>query len=63
MVLLGLGLGVVMPVMTLAVQNEFDIHELGAATSSSQLFRSLRLNYRYSGVWCTSNFGFEFSSK
>lgn len=41
MVLLGLGLGVVMPVMTLAVQNEFDIHELGAATSSSQLFRSL----------------------
>lgn len=41
MLLLGLGLGVVMPVMTLAVQNEFDIHELGAATSSSQLFRSL----------------------
>lgn len=41
MVFLGLGLGVVMPVMTLAVQNEFDIHELGAATSSTQLFRSL----------------------
>lgn len=41
MLFLGLGLGVVMPVMTLAVQNEFDIHELGAATSSSQLFRSL----------------------
>ncbi len=41
MVLLGAGLGVVMPVMTLAVQNEFKQHDLGAATSSSQLFRSL----------------------
>lgn len=41
MVLLGAGLGVVMPVMNLAVQNEFQQHELGAATSSSQLFRSL----------------------
>ena len=41
MVMLGAGLGVVMPVMNLAVQNEFKLHELGAATSSSQLFRSL----------------------
>ena len=41
MVLLGAGLGVVMPVMNLAVQNEFALHELGVATSSSQLFRSL----------------------
>lgn len=41
MVFLGAGLGVVMPVMNLAVQNEFAQHELGAATSSSQLFRSL----------------------
>lgn len=41
MALLGAGLGVVMPVMTLAVQNEFAQHELGVATSSSQLFRSL----------------------
>jgi len=41
MVLLGAGLGVVMPVMNLAVQNEFRQHDLGAATSSSQLFRSL----------------------
>lgn len=41
MVFLGAGLGVVMPVMNLAVQNEFEQHELGAATSSSQLFRSL----------------------
>lgn len=41
MVVLGLGMGVAMPVINLAVQNEFAMHELGAATSSSQLFRSL----------------------
>lgn len=41
MVLLGAGLGVVMPVMNLAVQNEFKQQDLGVATSSSQLFRSL----------------------
>lgn len=41
MFFLGAGLGVVMPVMNLAVQNEFKQHELGAATASSQLFRSL----------------------
>jgi len=41
MFLLGMGLGVVMPVMNLAVQNEFEQHDLGVATSSSQLFRSL----------------------
>lgn len=41
MIFLGGGLGVVMPVMNLAVQNEFALHELGAATSSTQLFRSL----------------------
>lgn len=41
MVFLGAGLGVVMPVMNLAVQNEFEQHELGVATSASQLFRGL----------------------
>lgn len=41
MVFLGAGLGVVMPVMNLAVQNEFAQSEIGVATSSSQLFRSL----------------------
>ncbi len=41
MTLLGMGLGVVMPVMNLAVQNEVKQAELGVATSSSQLFRSL----------------------
>jgi MFS family permease len=41
MTILGLGMGVAMPVINLAVQNEFEQNELGAATSSSQLFRSL----------------------
>lgn len=37
----GFGLGFVMPVLNLAVQNEFDHKDLGAATSSVQLFRGL----------------------
>ena len=37
----GAGLGAAMPVINLAVQNEFEQKDLGAATSSSQLFRSL----------------------
>lgn len=41
MFFLGAGLGVVMPVMNLAVQAEFKQHDLGAATSSNQLFRGL----------------------
>lgn len=41
MVLLGLGMGVALPVLNLAVQNEFEQKDLGAATSSNQLFRSL----------------------
>ena len=41
MVFLGIGLGIVLPVLNLAVQNEFKQSELGVATSSSQLFRNL----------------------
>lgn len=37
----GFGLGFVMPVLNLAVQNEFSHKDLGAATSSVQLFRGL----------------------
>lgn len=37
----GFGLGFVMPVLNLAVQNEFDHKDLGAATASVQLFRGL----------------------
>ncbi|MEI7689461.1 MAG: MFS transporter [Candidatus Saccharibacteria bacterium] len=38
---IGVGMGVAMPVISLAVQNEFEQKDLGAATSSSQLFRSI----------------------
>lgn len=41
MVLVGLGFGVMMPIINLIVQSEFSIKQLGAATSSSQLFRGL----------------------
>jgi EmrB/QacA subfamily drug resistance transporter len=41
MVAMGLGMGVAMPTLNLAIQNEFEQRELGVATSSSQLFRSL----------------------
>ncbi len=38
---LGLGMGVALPVINLAIQNEFSQRQLGVATSSNQLFRSL----------------------
>lgn len=41
MIVLGIGLGFVMPVMNIAVQNEFSQKDLGVATSSIQLFRGL----------------------
>ena len=41
MAILGLGLGMVMPVLTLAVQNAVDRKHLGAATSSVTFFRSI----------------------
>lgn len=41
MIVLGLGMGVAMPVLNLAIQNEVEQKDLGVATSSSQLFRSL----------------------
>lgn len=41
MTLVGIGLGSGMPIMNLAVQNEFAQKDLGAATASSQLFRGL----------------------
>ncbi len=37
----GLGMGMAMPILNLAVQNEFEQKDLGAATSSVQLFRGL----------------------
>ncbi|QQR50876.1 MFS transporter [Candidatus Saccharibacteria bacterium] len=41
MVFIGIGMGMAMPILNLAVQNEFEQKDLGAATSSVQLFRGL----------------------
>lgn len=41
MVFVGIGIGAGMPLMNVAVQNEFEQKDLGMATSSSQLFRGL----------------------
>lgn len=41
MVLVGLGVGAAMPIFTLIVQNSFSHKELGVASSSVQLFRSV----------------------
>lgn len=41
MAVTGLGLGMAMPILTLAIQNEFEQKDLGAVTSSTQLFRGL----------------------
>ncbi len=41
MVFVGLGVGMALPIINIAVQNEFEQKDLGSATSASQLFRSL----------------------
>ena len=41
MVLCGIGTGLVMPVMLVAVQNAVDVRDLGTATSSISFFRSM----------------------
>jgi hypothetical protein len=41
MMLIGLGIGLAVPVINLAVQNAFDRRYLGVATASSQFFRQI----------------------
>lgn len=41
MMVLGMGLGLVMPILTLALQESFPPSKLGVVTSSSQFFRSI----------------------
>ncbi|MGM0861041.1 MDR family MFS transporter [Bacillus atrophaeus] len=41
MAIIGLGMGLVMPILTLALQESFSKEELGVVTSSSQFFRSI----------------------
>ncbi len=57
MVVLGLGLGLVMQVLILAVQNAVDYEDLGVATSGATLFRSM------GGTIGVSVFGAIFTAK
>jgi EmrB/QacA subfamily drug resistance transporter len=57
MVVLGLGLGLVMQVLVLAVQNSVDYRDLGVATSGSTMFRSI------GGAIGVSLFGAIFSNR
>ncbi|GGF23354.1 hypothetical protein GCM10011611_31810 [Aliidongia dinghuensis] len=41
MIVLGLGLGLVMPTMTVALQNAVELKDMGTATATSAFFRSL----------------------
>ncbi|MDQ0242820.1 EmrB/QacA subfamily drug resistance transporter [Bacillus fengqiuensis] len=41
MIVLGLGMGLVMPTLMIAIQNEFPKSQLGAVTSASTFFRSI----------------------
>jgi MFS family permease len=41
MAVMGIGMGASMPIINLAIQNEFPQHEQGVASSMSQLFRGL----------------------
>lgn len=41
MILLGIGLGITMPIYNIAVQNAFSQAQLGVVTASTQLFRSI----------------------
>ncbi|MCD7035658.1 MFS transporter [Metabacillus sp. GX 13764] len=41
MAVIGIGMGLVMPILTLALQESFSKKELGVVTSSSQFFRSI----------------------
>jgi len=41
MIILGLGLGMTMPIFNVAVQNAFPLEKLGVVTASTQLFRSI----------------------
>jgi hypothetical protein len=57
MVVLGVGLGLVMPVLVLAVQNAVPTSDMGTATSASTFFRSI------GGVFGVAIFGAIFSNR
>jgi EmrB/QacA subfamily drug resistance transporter len=57
MIVLGIGLGCVMPVLVLAVQNAVDQRDLGTATAASTFFRSI------GGVFGVAIFGSIFANR
>ncbi len=59
MIVVGLGLGITMPVFTLAVQNSVDQRMVGTATSTVQFFRSMggALGAALFGAVLTNSFG------
>jgi EmrB/QacA subfamily drug resistance transporter len=57
MIVLGVGLGLVMPVLVLAVQNSVDPRDLGTATAASTFFRSI------GGVFGVAIFGSIFANR
>jgi MFS family permease len=57
MAVLGVGLGLVMPVLVLAVQNAVDRSDMGTATSASTFFRSI------GGVFGVAIFGSIFANR
>jgi MFS family permease len=57
MFILGVGVGMIMPVLVLAVQNAVDHSDLGVATSSNNFFRSL------GGAFGTALLGAVFTSR
>ena len=57
MLLLGLGIGMVLPVLVIAVQNAVEHRDLGVATSSNAFFRSL------GGAFGTAVFGAIFTAR
>ena len=45
MLVLGLGIGMVLPVLVIAVQNAVDYKDLGMATSGTTFFRSIGASF------------------
>jgi hypothetical protein len=64
MLVLGLGLGLVMQVLVIAVQNAVDHSDLGVATSSAMFFRSLGASFGIAlfGAILTSRLASELAS-
>jgi EmrB/QacA subfamily drug resistance transporter len=65
MVIMGLGLGVAMPIYNLIVQNAFPVQRLGVVTSATQFFRSMggTVGLAVLGTILNNRFSSEYSSQ